>query len=318
MHPMLALLATITLIAPLASAWAHTREETTAYLTSSSLQCGDGGCPEALVWVLSPQMNPDGSFYPSVCTGTLISPDTVLTNAHCLPADMATAGASCQGKMSFLFGGTAHEAAFSAACDHVAAVSGPRVEGAYAMDFALLKLTAPVPRTPLPMGATLPLDDATLEAQVIDPPLCIHFTPLDDGCPLVGTYRTGTGEFTERTLGLPFLFSQAASVVSFAGFPIVRGNSGAPLLSGGALVAIVQERRNLAEIAATPITGRFTFSGLATSVACIADPTRASCATVNLADPAVIRTAMESMAAVAYDSTGSFTENILGRPAPAP
>jgi hypothetical protein len=252
------------------------------------------------------------NFSPTACTGTLIGPDTILTNAHCVPLTISTPGSGCGGVIRFAFGPTpSGEDEVAVECDSVVSVSDITTNDvAHPMDYAILRMAAPITRTPLPMGPTLPLTGQGFTAHLIDPPGCFSFDPMGSDCELIGEYRAVSGRYIDNTLDLPVSLSSAASVSTITGLRIINGNSGSPLVHEGTLLSIVHALRNTASVADYPAGMGFSPSAMATTVGCILDPRQAACGTYNLADPMVIEelsnSTVEAMSARMTQGTEEF------------
>ncbi len=112
----------------------------------ASIQCGDGECPESTVGVFTLQLDAYSTKM-GQCSGTLIAPDKVLTNEHCLPEDLSRAGASCKGQIRLAFAETPSHPQEVVDCERIEQVSVVLdKKDALRPDWAILKLERPVSR----------------------------------------------------------------------------------------------------------------------------------------------------------------------------
>lgn len=119
---------------------------------SAFIQCGDGECPESSVGVFTLHID---SFSSKLghCSGTLIAPDKVLTNEHCLPEDISQVGASCVGQIRLAFAATSGHSKESVGCERVEQVPVvPEKKDTLRPDWAILKLERPVSRRFRPLS----------------------------------------------------------------------------------------------------------------------------------------------------------------------
>ena len=70
---------------------------------NARLTCEGGRCHQSvgLVTIVNKEENGWGA---GQCTGSLIAPDVVATNGHCIPMDIKDAGADCRGRLWITFG----------------------------------------------------------------------------------------------------------------------------------------------------------------------------------------------------------------------
>ena len=72
-------------------------------LTCSSIE----GCPGGLAKLISFHRDENyilsANTYPNRCNGFLVSPELLVTNSHCIPADLRQAGSSCDGRIFAVF-----------------------------------------------------------------------------------------------------------------------------------------------------------------------------------------------------------------------
>ncbi|MBO9665875.1 MAG: trypsin-like peptidase domain-containing protein [Bdellovibrio sp.] len=169
-------------------------------------------CPEAITGVAS-----DGK---SVCTGVLLQDDLVATNLHCLPEDLRQEDVSCKGRLSFYFPQSRSLPAENFECDRVRWVSPPLKDTALTPDYAFLKLEKKTGRVPLPINTRGFSDSEKITIYKID--------PREDG---TGLLKKISCTAIQNSLANPFFVSVKSPVISLVPCPIIRGNSGSPMLS---------------------------------------------------------------------------------------
>lgn len=86
-------------------ATANNEEQAQEVFRQSSVYCAEDSCP-ANVAKLTFYNVVDGEMKFSVCSGTLISPGLVLTNAHCIPEEISYVGADCSKQIQIKYPGT--------------------------------------------------------------------------------------------------------------------------------------------------------------------------------------------------------------------
>ena len=178
----------------------------------------------------------------AVCTSFLVGPDTIMTNKHCLPPEIANGG-SCDGLISFKFPKSDFAPAESAYCASVIATSPYPVDlsgGAKAQtDFALLKLKNPSRRPPLKINTGGVADNEILHIVRMTPNVSIHR----------GVIENLDCRVRQNTIITPVFSNNLSPVVHFADCNIVHGNSGSPALdSSGQVKAIVQQVSDMSKM----------------------------------------------------------------------
>ncbi len=111
-------------------------------LAQSPVEC-DGPCHPSvgLLVQLSPEGVPNNQ-----CTATLVAPDVMLTNTHCLPPALRRAGSDCAGKVRFHFGPDSANYEMESECSEVIYASSIVSEQTNAPDYAFLRLERPLRR----------------------------------------------------------------------------------------------------------------------------------------------------------------------------
>lgn len=89
-----------------------------------------------------------------VCSMTLVGPDLILTNRHCIPADLRSSGADCLNRIRFRFPTTTMYSSGSFDCKQIVELSKPKSADAAELDWALVQMTVSTIRTPATPNAT--------------------------------------------------------------------------------------------------------------------------------------------------------------------
>jgi hypothetical protein len=190
--------------------------------------CADrSNCPSAVgMLVLDDNQGPE----PERCTAALIAPDRVLTAEHCLSDAARHDGAACDSTW-ITFPQTQDAPAEWAACARVVHVSGAVSEDALQQEHAVLQLARALARKPLEIDPRPVEPNSIVEVVSVTP----H--------PIYGS----THELTARLCraidagpAVEALGENAARVGWLGNCPILRGNSGSPVLDHeGRIRAIV-------------------------------------------------------------------------------
>ena len=96
-------------------------------IAGAEIHCQDTSsqaCSPSVAMLISKnQSSTPGMTDVHLCTSFLIAPDTMMTNSHCIPTELRTAGASCAGKIRFLFADAGGVAKETAGCDQIISAS---------------------------------------------------------------------------------------------------------------------------------------------------------------------------------------------------
>jgi hypothetical protein len=180
-------------------------------IQAAQVSCQSQDCPEAVAMLAAFEGNEAWS-----CSAFLVSPDTVATNSHCVPADLKAAGSSCSGRIRIHFPGGE-----SLGCAQVLEAS-PLQAGQERPDFAFLKLSHPASGAPLELDGSGIADQDELEVFKLDP----SHTPDQ----LRATLTRAHCRASMAPIFLPAYSDARNPVVAVSGCEIVPGNSGSPLL----------------------------------------------------------------------------------------
>ena len=98
------------------------RGDAEGFFQQADISCDSADCPSYALGFYT-ITGEDQSFNVTACSATLIAPDQVLTNRHCVPEDLRKTGASCQGRIRFVFPKTATYALENFDCSEIQALS---------------------------------------------------------------------------------------------------------------------------------------------------------------------------------------------------
>lgn len=191
------------------------------------VRCTNPGCPEGVgLWVYQDKVK-----MPLQCTAFLIGPDELLTNHHCLPPKMQSAGASCEG-IRIYFPATGKWSLDSANCSTVQGLSetDSKIDEP---DWAVVKLSRPMARQPLEINREGLADRDSVRLWVVSP----NWTAMAVRNQPGGEIREQDCRVSRRTQ----IFHDEGSNsnyldrhsrrVPLSTCPAWKGNSGAPVLA---------------------------------------------------------------------------------------
>ena len=87
-----------------------------------SISCSSEDCP-SFVGGLFIKKDEKSDARPGLCSTSLISPSRVLTNAHCIPVDIAKAGSDCEGRIRMVFPKTKDHPSESFHCKRILSIA---------------------------------------------------------------------------------------------------------------------------------------------------------------------------------------------------
>lgn len=191
-----------------------------------------------------------------VCTAFLVSENTVITNNHCVPAELKTEGASCSGKIKFIFPEMDGYAKEEIDCETIKRISDMSSE-TISMDVAIIRLKVTTRRAPLQVS----LDGLANGDEV----RVIKIDPDASG----GTQKRVTCFALQNSLANPFYKNSGSPLFLVRDCEIVRGNSGSPMLNkNGQVIGVISA------VGATTIDNSKKAEGhisLGTNLACYRD-----------------------------------------------
>ena len=114
----------------------------------SSIVCPKGDCPSFVGGLYNISPGKMSGYRVGGCSTSLIAPDQVLTNAHCIPEDIAQIGNDCGNRIRIVFPKTSQHPLETLNCLKILNKS-PLSEKAESPDWAILKLDRASKRTPL-------------------------------------------------------------------------------------------------------------------------------------------------------------------------
>jgi hypothetical protein len=165
-----------------------------------------------------------------VCSSSLIGSDIIATNLHCLPDDLARAGAFCNGRIEFIFPASATKEEERAECDRVLYLSPPLGKEIIKPDYAFIKLKQSPHRHALEISQKGFPDASHVTIYKLDP---------DTGGQRGVVKKTDCTAIQNSILN-PYFTTDTAPLVLLAKCDIIKGNSGSPLiLDDGAAHGVV-------------------------------------------------------------------------------
>ncbi len=197
----------------------------------------------------------------TVCTASLVTGDIVFTNKHCLPPELMSAGSDCRGQVLIKFPETPEYRAETHDCENVEIVSPYNVlrEPRQQTDFAFLRLATKTNRPRLVLD-TRGIDDGEILKVIRMTPILEH---------MKGVISDVKCRAVQNTVVTPLFKSRLSPVVHVNDCPIVKGNSGAPLLgANGRVKGIIQQGKG--DPSKAPLISKTFARG--TNVACIEFP----------------------------------------------
>jgi hypothetical protein len=211
-------------------------------LNRASVTCEDAAHCNASVGMVAPlweRINPDAesdadllTYSINRCTGTLVAPNLVLTNRHCLPPEIIQDGESPAGRVTVAFPASGDYPASTVRVSALAAVSSePNIPYMHVADYALLRLARNVNRPVMAVSSAGPVMGATYTVPSI--------TRVGEGL------LANTGLLVEGTVEA---IDQAPDQPSYSLWPMLFGlragririgHSGSPLIMGSAMVGLL-------------------------------------------------------------------------------
>ncbi|RZA09687.1 MAG: serine protease [Proteobacteria bacterium] len=159
------------------------------------------------------------------CTASLVAPDIVATNAHCVPDELQKPGASCADRIWMNFA-PSDNAAFESqiACDKILIATG--AGGKDVADYAFIKLKKSSRRPTLRISRAGIKDGETIRIEKVD--------PVKDGT-VTGIQRDVSCTAVQHTFMADFN-SSLDQVALLTDCEVVHGNSGSALLGSDGTV----------------------------------------------------------------------------------
>lgn len=239
-----------------------------------SVNCKSGDCSPS-VGMISMVTKDSFGWGAARCTGSLVGPDIVATNAHCIPQDISAPGSDCRGRIWLTFAADPSRPNYDkqVSCGKVlySKISHEGVEG---YDLAYFQLERPSNRPVLGLSRAGFADGETYDVHRV--------TPVRPG-------RQGELEkvrckaiFGSRMFSAPLDGKDTG--ILFVDCPIVVGNSGSPILGAdgavrGVIFAVVDRVRyhslfsTMVERGSqVPALNDLAFMSLGSNLACLPDP----------------------------------------------
>jgi V8-like Glu-specific endopeptidase len=156
------------------------------------------------------------------CTAFLIASDIVATNAHCIPDDLKSNGASCKGRIALAFPALGQYAEIRPGCNEVISVSQNDEKSGTKPDYAFIRLDQPVQRPVLTITHSGFTDGTTYTMTKIDP-------YQGNGIP-EGYMNQTKCKAIFNSLAAPNSSAPHDPLVALADCVGIPGNSGSPIL----------------------------------------------------------------------------------------
>ncbi len=176
-----------------------------------NLSCADDSECEINVGAL---IRPNG-----VCTAFLVGRDLVATNLHCIPEDLWKEKAACANKILIIMPKTRGRPEERRWCKEIIHVSPPISEGSIRPDYAFLRVESDFFRPPISVSRRGIKDQEILTVR--------RMSPTKDG----GVMNTIRCKAVQNSMMNPHFKNDFSPLVFMSQCPIVRGNSGSPILS---------------------------------------------------------------------------------------
>jgi hypothetical protein len=240
------------------------KEDAVLAFMTTSLTCQDiNDCPDN-VGSLTGYNEKDGDWSVSACSMTLVAPDVVLTNRHCLPSTIKTKGADCSAAVQINFPKTLNFEEEKLACDKVLDLSAEYTPKGQHPDWALLKTKKSTKRLPVvtdlagvPVNKAVKIYPAYTELNVV---MDMFYSPKGEIRPMtcVPDYKMQITSFFYHPLSALFAVDECS-------IDVVHGNSGSGMRSlDGKLIGLLSAM--IVPVNATKEASREAFG---TNVACI-------------------------------------------------
>jgi hypothetical protein len=204
-------------------------------LNESSVACPSGSCP-SFAGKITTVINHNGQYSVSVCSATLISEDTIMTNSHCID-DIIQPANSCSETLRIQFPQTNTHIAEEAMCDEIVT---NLAKGHFfrdpAIDIAIIKLNQRMNRNPVRIGVADTSSQTIHSSYVMNPQMNIMIGLIEEK-----KFSIAGNNFliySQQNLTSPkalFLTHQQNS------HKVISGNSGSGLLNArGELVGVIK------------------------------------------------------------------------------
>ncbi len=200
--------------------------------------CGEAGlaCPsysaKLAFWGKSDKR---GEYFLGVCSGSLYKGKYIITNSHCIPQEIARAGAFCRDQLKVLFPTTKYNNAESAECSKIIQVYNPKLEQP---DIAVIELASVVARDSVEIAKDSFIEGANATAYTMNPNADDHTlgTIVKKTC----TLSTDNGYFMNTSP------SYGGAMISGSSCDIISGNSGSGLINkNGKLIGAIFARMEI-------------------------------------------------------------------------
>jgi len=231
---------------------------------TATVRCAEGATCSPSIGLLSFALETNAA----QCTATLVAPDIVATNAHCVPDELQKAGASCQGRIWMNFAKN-DNAAFETQIDCAEVLIAEGAKGEDVADYAFLRLSKASARPFLRVSRRGIKDGEQIRVEKVDPVKGEGATGIQHEVTCVAVQHTILADFNSDRDPVPLLADCEAR----------GGNSGSALrASDGTVLGVlysVLDTKNLPQAFADKgmtVPGPFGPLNLGSNYACLKLP----------------------------------------------
>lgn len=241
-------------------------DELKAAVADQYVICGVEGlnCPDFSAKLVFWGQKSQTEYYMGVCSGTLYNGKYIITNSHCIPAEIKSAGASCSSQLKVLFPKNKNSNEESVGCSKVIQVFDQ--ESNYP-DLAVIELDRAVNRMSVQVAKSAFADNTLVHAFVMDP-------SKSDRSLGVIRHKSCTLS-TDNAYTLSTKTTSSSAILYGSDCNVISGNSGSGLLNSkaeliGAVFAKI-EKDTLEDffIKAKIKYSTFTYMGVAQNITCL-------------------------------------------------
>ncbi len=166
------------------------------------------------------------------CSAFLISPQIAITNSHCIPTDLKSAGANCSDRIWLYFPELNGSPQVRMGCSQVLIASSLPEKTKAVPDYAVLKLDQAVNRPPLEVSRDGFKDESSYQIEKVDPQSTTY---------PVGAITRSTCKAVHNSAIVRNSNDNESANMALGDCQIIHGNSGSPLLdSSGKAVGVIQ------------------------------------------------------------------------------
>ncbi|MBC7429755.1 MAG: trypsin-like peptidase domain-containing protein [Bacteriovorax sp.] len=202
-----------------------------AALNRQLVVCGEAGlsCPGFAGKLTFWEKGTEANYLLGVCSGSLYNGKYLITNSHCIPKNLAYAGASCSDQINVLFPTTKYFHSESAKCKSIVQVFNPALEQT---DLAVIELDRTIIRDSVEIAK-----DGFIEGSNVT---AFTMNPAKDDDNLGTITKKNCILSTDNAFFMTTDHSAPQAVISGSNCEVIHGNSGSGLLNkNGKLIAAI-------------------------------------------------------------------------------